>query len=86
MIGLIAKLLTGTAVAIAVVATAEADDKNVKIGVLTDLSGIYADLAGPGSVLAAQMAVEDSGMKDKGWKIDVISGDHQARDFSAPVH
>ena len=44
---------------------------------LTDLPGLYADLGGQGSVVAAQMAVEDSGMKAKGWKIDVISADHQ---------
>jgi branched-chain amino acid transport system substrate-binding protein len=54
-----------------------ADDKVVKIGVLTDLSSLYADLGGPGSTLAAQMAVEDSGLTKKGWTIDVISGDHQ---------
>ena len=54
-----------------------ADDKIVKIGVLTDLSSLYADLGGPGSTLAAQMAVEDSGLTTKGWTIDVISGDHQ---------
>jgi branched-chain amino acid transport system substrate-binding protein len=54
-----------------------ADDKIVKIGVLTDLSSLYADLGGPGSILAAQMAVEDSGLTSKGWTIDVISGDHQ---------
>ena len=74
---LITRLLLGTAIAAATVSTAAAQDKNVKIGVLTDLSGIYADLAGPGSTLAAQMAVEDSGLKAKGWTIDVISGDHQ---------
>src|SRR5205807_2844052 len=49
----------------------------VKIGSLSDQSGLYADLAGPGSTLAAQMAIEDSKLKDKGWKIDLISGDHQ---------
>jgi branched-chain amino acid transport system substrate-binding protein len=54
-----------------------ADDKIVKIGVLTDLSSLYADLGGPGSILAAQMAVEDSGLTSKGWTIDLISGDHQ---------
>ena len=54
-----------------------ADDKIVKIGVLTDLSSLYADLGGPGSTLAAQMAVEDSGLTKKGWTIDVISSDHQ---------
>src|SRR3954465_3386374 len=74
---LIAKLLLGTAIAAATASAAAADDKNVKVGVLTDLSGIYADLAGAGSTLAAQMAVEDSVLKAKGWTIDVISGDHQ---------
>jgi branched-chain amino acid transport system substrate-binding protein len=58
-------------------AAAQANDQNVKIGVLTDLSSLYADLGGPGSILAAQMAVEDSGLTKKGWTIDVISGDHQ---------
>ncbi len=77
MSGMIARLLLGTAIAAATASAAAAQDKNVKIGVLTDLSGIYADLAGPGSTLAAQMAVEDSGLKAKGWTIDVISGDHQ---------
>src|SRR3979490_2986164 len=58
-------------------APALADDKNVKIGVLNDMSGLYADIGGPYSVLAAKMAVEDSGLAAKGWKIDVLSGDHQ---------
>uniref|UniRef100_UPI001954AEAD ABC transporter substrate-binding protein n=1 Tax=Stenotrophomonas maltophilia TaxID=40324 RepID=UPI001954AEAD len=52
-------------------------DKNVKVGVLTDMSGLYADLGGPGSVAAAQLAIEDSGLTKKGWKIDVIAADHQ---------
>ena len=55
---------------------ASADDKNVKIGVLTDLSSVYSDPTGPGSVLAAQMAVEDSGLAAKGWKVEVVSADH----------
>ena len=54
-----------------------AQDKNVKIGVLTDNSGLYSDLGGAGSTLAAQMAIEDSGLAAKGWKIDLISADHQ---------
>src|SRR4030088_2995218 len=54
-----------------------AQDKNIKIGVLSDNSGLYSDLGGAGSTLAAQMAVEDSGLQAKGWKIDVISADHQ---------
>jgi branched-chain amino acid transport system substrate-binding protein len=54
-----------------------AQDKTAKIGVLNDQSGLYADITGQGSVLAAQMAVEDSGLVAKGWKIDVLVGDHQ---------
>jgi branched-chain amino acid transport system substrate-binding protein len=76
----ISALLLGTALAFAAANAAFAQDKmdkNIKIGVLTDMSGLYSDLGGPGSVVAAQMAVEDSGLTKKGWKIDVISGDHQ---------
>ena len=49
----------------------------VRIGVLTDMTGYYSDLAGPGSVTAAKMAVEDFGGKVLGKPIDVISADHQ---------
>src|ERR1700733_981073 len=72
----ISALLLGTALALASSSLALAQDKTVKIGSLSDQSGLYADLGGPGSTLAAQMAVEDSGLVGKGWKIDVISGDH----------
>ncbi len=74
---LIASLLLGTALSLAVAGTASADDKTIKIGVLTDNSGLYSDLGGAGSTVAAQMAIEDSGMAGKGWKIDLISADHQ---------
>jgi branched-chain amino acid transport system substrate-binding protein len=70
-------LLLGSALSLASASLALAQDKTVKIGALSDQSGLYADLGGPGSTLAAQMAVEDSGLTAKGWKIDVISGDHQ---------
>jgi branched-chain amino acid transport system substrate-binding protein len=50
---------------------------SLKIGVLTDLSGLYSDLAGEGSVLAARMAVEDSGGAVNGVPVEIISGDHQ---------
>jgi branched-chain amino acid transport system substrate-binding protein len=70
-------LLLGAALAIAAGTGAYAQDKNIKIGVLTDNSGLYSDLGGAGSTLAAQMAVEDSGLAAKGWKVDVISADHQ---------
>ncbi|WFU69106.1 ABC transporter substrate-binding protein [Bradyrhizobium sp. CB2312] len=73
----IASLLLTTALTFAATGVAFAQDKTVKIGALSDQSGLYADLGGPGSTLAAQMAVEDSGLAAKGWKIDIISGDHQ---------
>src|SRR6195256_7085617 len=69
-------LFASTALALAST-SAFAQDKTVKIGVLTDNSGLFSDLGGVGSTLAAQMAVEDSGLAAKGWKIDVISADHQ---------
>jgi branched-chain amino acid transport system substrate-binding protein len=74
---LFTSLLLGTALSIASAGFAAAQDKTVKIGALSDQSGLYADLGGPGSTLAAQMAMEDSGLTAKGWKIDIISGDHQ---------
>lgn len=60
-------------------------DGVVKIGVLTDMSGTYSDLAGPGSLLAVQMAVADFTAKEKpDFKIEVISADHQNKgDISA---
>jgi branched-chain amino acid transport system substrate-binding protein len=74
---IVTSLLLGTALSLASASFAAAQDKTVKIGALSDQSGLYADLGGPGSTLAAQMAVEDSGLTAKGWKIDIISGDHQ---------
>src|ERR1700741_498770 len=70
-------LFLGTALSVAAAASAFAQDKTIKIGVLTDNSGLYSDLGGAGSTLAAQMAIEDSGLAAKGWKIDIISADHQ---------
>jgi branched-chain amino acid transport system substrate-binding protein len=58
-------------------APALAQDKTVKIGVLNDMSSLYADIGGANSVVAVKMAVEDSGLLAKGWKIDVLSADHQ---------
>ena len=49
----------------------------VKIGVLTDMSGLYSDLGGQGSVVAAQMAAEDFGGTVLGKKIEVVGADHQ---------
>ncbi|MGA2044844.1 MAG: ABC transporter substrate-binding protein [Roseiarcus sp.] len=60
-----------------VAGAAFADDKTVRIGALSDQASLYADVGGPGSTLAAQMAVEDSGLTNKGWTIDVVAADHQ---------
>ena len=68
---------TALAVSLACTGIAAAQDKNVKIGVMTDMAGLYSDISGINSVLAVTMAVEDSGLREKGWKIDIISGDHQ---------
>jgi branched-chain amino acid transport system substrate-binding protein len=50
---------------------------SVKIGVLTDMSGVYADYGGPGAVAAAKMAVKDFGGKMFGKPIEVVNADHQ---------
>lgn len=54
-----------------------ASDDVIKIGVLNDQSGSFADLSGPNGVLAAEMAVEDFGGTVLGKKVEVISADHQ---------
>ncbi|WP_425994481.1 ABC transporter substrate-binding protein [Afipia sp. DC4300-2b1] len=69
--------MLSTALVLGAASGALAQDKTIKIGNLTDMSGLYSDLGGAGSTLAAQMAVEDSGLVAKGWKIDVIAADHQ---------
>jgi branched-chain amino acid transport system substrate-binding protein len=58
-------------------AGAQVSDGVVKIGVLTDMTGLYSDLSGRGSVAAAQMAVEDFGGKVMGKRIEVVAADHQ---------
>jgi len=72
--------LVGLAVAAALsagVAQAQVSDGVVKIGVLSDMSSLYTDLAGAGSVAAARMAVEDSGIEKRGVKVEIVSADHQ---------
>jgi len=64
--GFAAMLMAGSAMAI-----------DIKLGVLNDRSGIYADLSGEGSVVAARMAIEDFGAAGKGINVEVISADHQ---------
>src|SRR5687767_6440094 len=73
-------LLASAAVALVMTAPAlgqQISGDVVRIGVLTDLSGVYSDFGGPGAVEAAKMAVEDAGGKVNGKNIEVISADHQ---------
>src|ERR1700743_2390523 len=58
-------------------ASAQISDDVVKIGVLTDMSSLYADATGKGSLTAVEMAVADYGGKVKGKPVEVISADHQ---------
>ena len=58
-------------------AHAQVSDNVLKIGVLSDMSSLYTDLAGAGSVLAARMAVADSGIEKRGIKVEIVSADHQ---------
>ncbi len=56
---------------------ASAQQVNVKIGVLSDMSSLYADIGGPGSVAAAKMAIADFTKDHPNVKVEMISGDHQ---------
>ena len=58
-------------------AHAQWSDGTIKIGVLTDMSSLYTDLSGAGSVLAARFAVEDFGAAAKGMKVEIVNADHQ---------
>jgi branched-chain amino acid transport system substrate-binding protein len=73
------RLLAAAALFILAGGAAHADMSGgvVKIGVLNDMSGLYADLSGQGSVVAAQMAVEAFGGNVGGAKIEVVGADHQ---------
>src|SRR3954469_25288910 len=69
-------LLFATALAGLAAGAAEAQT-SVKLGVMNDRSGLYADISGEGSVVAARMAAEDFKAKDKGINVEIISADHQ---------
>jgi branched-chain amino acid transport system substrate-binding protein len=62
-----------------------AQDKNDQDRRLSDQSGLYADLGGGGSTIAAQMAVEDSGLLAKGWKIEVIGRPPEQADVGSTI-
>jgi branched-chain amino acid transport system substrate-binding protein len=67
-------------------ASGQISDDVVKIGVLNDQSGLYADLGGPGSVMAARMAVEDAGARVLGKPVEIVVADHQNKaDIGAAI-
>src|SRR5690554_3242537 len=70
-------LILGGLAASLMATSALAQDIDVKIGVLNDRSGLYADLSGEGSVIAARMAVEDFDAASKGINVEIVSADHQ---------
>jgi branched-chain amino acid transport system substrate-binding protein len=72
-------LQAGAAAAITTLAgrTARAESTPLKIGVLNDMNGVFAAYQGPGSLLAAQMALEDAGGRAGGRAVEIISADHQ---------
>ena len=77
---LIAGLLSGSA------ADAQIANNRIRVGVLSDLAGIYEQNAGNGSVEAARMAAEEFGGKINGATIEIIAGDHQNKpDVGASV-
>src|SRR6476661_6222057 len=71
--------LLATAVIGVGAAREQISDDIVRIGVLNDQSNVYADLGGPGSVIAARMAIEDVGGKVLGKPIDMLVADHQSK-------
>jgi branched-chain amino acid transport system substrate-binding protein len=72
-------LLTTLACALGGVSSArcQVSDDIVKIGVINDQSGLYADLGGPGSAIAARIAVEDAGGTVLGKPVEIAVADHQ---------
>ena len=75
-------VFAGTALVAAMAAgdcLAKVSDGIVRIGVLSDMSSLYSDASGAGSVVAAQLAVEDFGPAGRGLRVEIISADHQNR-------
>jgi branched-chain amino acid transport system substrate-binding protein len=71
-------LLSLTALAVVLAASsAQAQQVSVKIGVMSDMSSLYADIGGPGSVAAAKLAIADFAKSNPNVKVEMISGDHQ---------
>jgi branched-chain amino acid transport system substrate-binding protein len=64
------------AAAAALTSAAQAEDLTVKLGVLNDMSSLYSDIGGQGSVIAAKMAVEDFNPSAHGMKVEIVNADH----------
>jgi branched-chain amino acid transport system substrate-binding protein len=73
----LAGLLAAIALAVATPAGAQISDDVVKIGLILDMSSIYADITGKGSADAGQMAIDDFGGKVLGKPIELVYADHQ---------
>ena len=71
------KRFLGAAAALGLLAGGAEAQVSVKLGVLNDMSSLYADISGPGSVVAARMAVEDFKADQKGIKVEIVAADHQ---------
>ncbi|MSQ70996.1 MAG: ABC transporter substrate-binding protein [Betaproteobacteria bacterium] len=69
--------LAAGSLALSTGAQAQISGNVIKIGVLSDMSSLYADLGGAGSVLAARLAIEDFKAKQKGLTVEIVSADHQ---------
>jgi branched-chain amino acid transport system substrate-binding protein len=76
-VGLSSLFLASTFIGGAFAQTPKISNNSIRLGVLTDMSGVYADISGPGAVEAAKMAVEDFGAGIPGVTIEVVSADHQ---------
>ena len=71
-------VLASLLAAASLAATAQVSDNTVRIGVLTDLSGVYSDIAGQGAIVATKLAIEDFIAQEKpGFKVEMVSADHQ---------
>src|SRR5215213_11774582 len=71
-------LLSLTAIAVVLAASsAQAQQVSVKIGVMSDMSSLYADIGGPGSTAAAKLAIADFAAKNPNVKVELLSADHQ---------
>src|SRR5262245_57022512 len=71
------RILSLTAMAVVLAAGTAQAQTTVKIGVMSDMSSLYADIGGPGSTAAAKLAIADFLAKNKDIKVELLSADHQ---------